>query len=946
MTDTAVLPDADLQSIKGVITELRDKKYRPGVVAVSAVPIWSGPDEVTHAGDRILITTAPSVLGIRDALRRRAETDWLVILTDRPAVEIPSGVAEHLVTGRLRNLDPFPLLRNAFAASKQEFGLLGDRTDIARAMLREVGDKPSPAPGGVLTNDHVFTEVGNKRFGLVRGDITPHHVAVWSMDPVKARSYEAWATHAPPVLVEQYLEWLTRRLGELGPVVVSAWRHQGPSSIVPLGLVAGLLTGTPQPGEDVGDSIPRVRTRLEMKVDDVVVTEAQLATWGALATLAVAAAPDPGPTLTAAEALASELHAESLVARSDTLPSALILRLNTFAARLAQAAQQVVRRGGAETADLGAVENAWAAVCAHRDHDSSAAPRDVGVGAAGLRLLRRLVTSWPQPTTLAEWLATYRTDLSWVDSAVNRAHVGADNPTLATANHALLQTIRVHRARLDREFAARLAAAGVHRETGAGAPLYVEDVLTSIVLPLTALHHGGTGAGLGTAAPQRSPVLVIVADGMDVASANDIVADALRHRRPQWQNCIGTDHDGPLTALSALPSVTHFSRCSLLTGALAAGGQDRERSGFADWLQQQGLRGQGQVLFHKADLDAVSKGHSLALDVRHAVQDTEGRTVVACVLNDIDDALDRSDPIGTSWTIASFKHLDALLTEAAAVGRTVVLVSDHGHVVERREQPSVQRGEQVSARYRHATGIPAADDEVLVAGDRVLTDDHRAVLAVDEQLRYTGLKAGYHGGGALAEVCISVSILVNGAIGSHLPLAPADFGPPSWWDLDDPSSTAGTPVVTSIEVRAPKKRPAKPTKAATRAASNGQESLFDLGAAPASDSSSADRGDTAVFDLVGQVLTTDLFSSQFARFGRNLTKVSIGALLREAEAANGVIPMVKVAEILDLRPAKARGAVAHLSQIFNIDGVSVIGQRGDDVIIATPLLFEQFGLSQ
>ncbi len=58
-----------------------------------------------------------------------------------------------------------------------------------------------------------------------------------------------------------------------------------------------------------------------------------------------------------------------------------------------------------------------------------------------------------------------------------------------------------------------------------------------------------------------------------------------------------------------------------------------------------------------------------------------------------------------------------------------------------------------------------------------------------------------------------------------------------------------------------------------------------------------------------------------------------------------MLPMSRVAEILGLRPAQARGAVAHLSQVFNIDGVSVIAQHGDDVTISSALLFEQFGVS-
>ena len=912
MTAATGLPEADLASIKGLLTALKDRKsYQPGPVAVAAVPEWSGPHEFTIDGDQVAIATAPSVLALRDVLRRRTDTDWLVMLTDRPATEIPSGVAEHLVTGRLVNLDPFPLLRSAFAASQQEFGLLGNNSAIARAVLHEVGEHPTPAPGGVLTNEHVFTELAVSRFGWPRTDVTPHHVAVWSADPLHTRQYDTWVAHADTALADEFLDWLGRQLGELGPVLVSAWRRRGPAGIVPLGLVAGLLAASPQPGEDAAEAIPRIRARLEMQVDDIAVTERQLGAWGAVASVAVATVSDPGPVLTAAKALVPELQARPLLARSDVLPSALPVRITTFAVRLAAAAGKVIADGEqARSVDLSPVDNAWASVRAHRDAhlDTYNAPNDVQVGAAALRLLHRLVAApAPAAVSVAGWLTAYRADLSWVDSAINRAYVGADDPQLAAANHLLLDAVRVWRARLDREFASLLASAGVHRETGTGAPLYIEDVLDRVVAPIT---------------------------------------DATRNRRPQWQNCIRADDDGPLTALAALPSVTQVSRCSLLSGTLTVGGQDRERRGFANWLQRHGLRSGGPVLFHKADLEAVSKGHSLASEVRQAVQDTRHRRVVACVLNDIDDALDRSDPIGTSWSVSSFKHLDALLTEAAAVGRTVVLVSDHGHVVERREQPSVQRGDQISARYR-AAGGDVGDDEVLVDGERVLTDDHRAVLAVDEQLRYTRIKAGYHGGAALSEVAVSVSVLVNGAVPEGL--EPSGFAPPAWWDLDGVGSQVApqdTPVVTAPP--APSRRPARPPKLTkpVQSQSRSQGSLFDVG----EPTTPADRdetvGDDAAFDAVGRLLESDLFLAQFRRYGRNVTKLGVGALLREADAANGVVSRAKVAEILHMRPSQARGAIAHISQIFNVDGVAVIGAQGDDITFALPLMFEQFGVAR
>ena len=55
------------------------------------------------------------------------------------------------------------------------------------------------------------------------------------------------------------------------------------------------------------------------------------------------------------------------------------------------------------------------------------------------------------------------------------------------------------------------------------------------------------------------------------------------------------------------------------------------------------------------------------------------------------------------------------------------------------------------------------------------------MLAVDENLRYGPLKAGYHGGAAPAEAVVPVAVLVPGAV-------PEDVGP-------GPCPAAGTRLV-------------------------------------------------------------------------------------------------------------------------------------------------------
>lgn len=933
MTVPTRLPEADVAGVRTAIGQFRASRHRRGVIALAAAPVWSGADTFELDGQSVKIRVGPSVLAIRDALTERHHFDWVVILTDRESAELPAGVVDHLVLGRLSNLDPWPALREKFRANRQEFNLLSLDNDAARSALRELGDSVPPAPGGVLTNDHLFGALAQRNFGLTASEVTPHHVSLWSMSTERTKRFSAWRDRTAPVLVEQFYLWLERTLGPLGRSMTIVWRTSGPAQLVPLGLVAALIDDSVAASAAFPTSIDvtvKVRTLLEVELGHHTLTEQQLSAWGNTAALAVTGADVPDDVLRRAEQLVVRLQATSLVGRSDVLSSARPPRIARFAAALAAAEQNP---------DLTAVENAWADVVAHRESrvDSPDAPRDVRVGAAALRLLRWTRRDAQRPSTLAGWLTYYRSELSWVDGAVNDAFVGADDPTLAAAAHRIITTVRARRGEQDRQFATLVSSSGTHHLNGPGAPMYIEDILDRVVLPLTVAAPGASALSTAT----RSPVLLVIADGMGATAANEVVADALRRYRPQWQECTLVSEEPNTAALAALPTVTEFSRCTLLSGALQRGGQSEERRGFASWLQSHALRGAGQVLFHKADLEAVSRGNALAQDVRTAVENTQDRPVIACVLNDIDDALDRSDPIGTTWTTAGFKHLDALLSAAAAVGRTIVLVSDHGHVVERREQPSVQRGQQVSARYRLAAGADAAStpiDEVLVEGPRVLTDSHSAVLAVDEQLRYTGMKAGYHGGATLAEAVIPISILVNGAVPPHLGLEVSPSPVPAWWEPSRTTIALQTPVTAAPAVVPKRKKTVAPK------VSPQSDALFDVGAPAAAVAASpvASGGRDKVSELLG----TALFAQQYKTFGRNLEKAAIETLLHETIAGNGVLSLVRAAEILGVPSTRASRALSVVAQILNTDGVVVLSVNGTELEVEAALMFEQFGVPQ
>ena len=186
-------------------------------------------------------------------------------------------------------------------------------------------------------------------------------------------------------------------------------------------------------------------------------------------------------------------------------------------------------------------------------------------------------------------------------------------------------------------------------------------------------------------------------------------------------------------------------------------------------------------IFHKKPLDSSLPGYALPADVASAIADVTRWPLVTCVLNTIDDALDRADPGGTEWTAAAVRHLLPLLERARYAGRIVILTADHGHVVERRQGTQRPYPETSSGRSRSAAEPAAVTGRSSspAAGSRCTAG--RAVLAVDERVRFGPLKAGYHGGATPAEAVVPVAVLVAGGVpeGTGLHLAPPQE--PSWW---------------------------------------------------------------------------------------------------------------------------------------------------------------------
>ena len=229
---------------------------------------------------------------------------------------------------------------------------------------------------------------------------------------------------------------------------------------------------------------------------------------------------------------------------------------------------------------------------------------------------------------------------------------------------------------------------------------------------------------------------------------------------------------------------------------------------------------------------------------------------------------------------------------------------------------------------------------MLVTGRRVLRHEGRAVLAVDEHLRYGPLKAGYHGGAAPAEAVVPVAVLVAGAVPDDVQLQLAPPQEPAWW-IDPVAPVA--PIPSPPTAVTPVPRPAANFRGRPQAVT---PTLFDDpdaeptpsppgNAEPASPASAA-------------VLKSAVYAAQKKIAGRvSVTDEQIRGLLDALLDAPGhrLVPAL-AATALAVSPVTLRGAVLHAQRLLNVEGYPVlrVDADGATVILDEALLREQFGI--
>jgi len=883
--------------IRARLKKARTKHYRTGVLGLRAKPVWDG-DGFDYEGTPVTVVACPSVLAIWEAIEARDERQWTVVLTSIDDEELGDTVLAHLLDGRLITPDPWDALRSNFSASTIEPALYRSSNDRAianglLAMLSNAGY--TPAPAGVLTEDHAMSAVARDVLQIVKGpevEIDALAVLEWSRSQYALDGLVRLRAEGGEQLAAAVYRWLAARSGRLATPLAALLAGERIGDLVPLGVVAGLFTDAAA-SDTVALGLFLGRYNLKG------LTPEDIAGWYDDASGAVMTTLSPEQrriVLDTAAGIVNDLGIAEAAGRSTLLPHGLDVRLAALAGAVNDALPQplpadlaapVIARPG-----LQRIEQCWADTQTHLQAPDS--PTCHAFGGA-LRLARWLAEPLPTRTGLSAAVEDYVANTSWVDSALVAARRGAEAPIPAEALRTLIDATVARRGGLDRAFAAALA------DSPLPAVPVVENVLADYVVPLA----------------KTVPALLLVVDGLSLAAANDLIAAA---QRDGWIEVSAASDSRRAAALAVLPTLTQRSRCSLLCGELREGNDAIERAGFVSLIREAQLQPGGGVpdpIFHKRALDAKPSGLSLATDVNNAIADTTHQPLVAAVLNYVDDTLHHTDPGGTDWNLDTITHLRALLHAAKNAGRTVVITSDHGHLIEYGTSTKVDRAHTYGQRAHGDFAHVDPDREAIIDGPRVLTDTHRVVLAVDETIRYGARNAGYHGGGSPAEALVPVFVLTAGRL--HDSMVPVIGAEPSWWHRGILSGE--TDIAAPLP---PRKKP--PQQGPT---------LFDDDTASAPDT------------LPDKVIGSAVFTAQLTVAGRIVVRADqIKNLLQALLATSGhEITLEQAATALSVATASVNGALMQTKRVLDVEGYEVLRVSRGVVRLDLATLTEQFGLT-
>jgi hypothetical protein len=888
-----------LAQISALLASLRERGHAARVVGISTLARCD-VESVSIGEERWLVRQCDSALAVREALLETQALDGsMVIVTPLGEGDLESDVRARLARGRLLTLRSWDAVRALLHVRALDPRLVDEA--LAEEILRLPGVTTRAVPSGFLDLDTAW-DLAGESVGLRSGRPDVLELLRWSQEG----GGEAWSG-----ATDAWRAALRRRVrasaGPAGEALLDALGAGGADAVA-LGLACAVIFH-PEAPDGARGALERAAGRLERYCGQHALSADAGRRWAAAARTWIAdrrlehGLGAVRASLHAGDGLLREVDAQAWAFLSDLSPLGLEQRLARAAGAIEDALDDL------SSASVGILAESVRAAERHLLADEPA-ERTERVRMA-LRLVRSLHVETAVPRSFEDAVKHYAASSGFVDWARAELWPGDGSEPLARAYTRLVSEVSRRREAENESFARALAdwlASGGLRQ---GVPR-VEDVLDSVVAPLAA----------------QAPVLLLVLDGMSVAVFRELAVDLVREG---WVESVPREGPDVQAVLAALPSVTEVSRASLLCGRLTQGLAADEKQGFQGHVVLAGhcQRGKPPLLLHKADLvDGGDAG--LAPAARAEFADRE-RRVVGVVINAVDDHLSKGEQIRPRWSIEAIRPLRAVLHAALEAGRTLIVTSDHGHVVE----AGTQAGAQAEAGRWRADDGQTAPGEIALGGARlVLPRAQRLVALWSERQRYGGRKNGYHGGASPQEVVIPLGVFR--AVTDDPETAPLagwrEIPPftPAWWSDDAaPASRASWPV-PAVRRRT---RPA-PAQVA-------------LPFEPAPPPANVVALSPTEAHWIHALLRSSVWKAQVQAAGRvALDPERVRQALLAFEERGGTLTRAALGHKLGLPAVRLAGVVVALRRLLNVDGYAVLAvdDRADMLVLDVALLRRQFGL--
>ena len=886
-----------LSQIKAKVASVRQKLPKAKVIGIHSPGRWTG-DSATADGE-FSIFQCDSPLSFRMALREAVpEHATKVLITNLEDQDLGDDVLLRLAKRRLLQIDPWQIVRSLFDAQAID-PRLTQSTWIAESLLESIPPGGySPARGGFLDAETVWPHLLSSSLGIQGESLDLTALLRWSLGADSIARFAA----CDPEFRQSAIGWVAEKAGSAADVILRCIERLDRPDAVAIGLAAGVVYHP-----DALGRLEKATGILEERYfGGTGPASEDMQRWSATAEgvireLRSTDARAYRSVVQRCDEILREIKADGFAHLSDTSPMGFDRRLGLLGDQLTSAL---------ESGASGSLDELVSCHRAVRGHDQATLEdRRLHRADMAVRLVRWLARiaehGTPQPQSFEEATEDHLRDGGFVDWARLSLRNGDPVQTLSEAYARLFDSVTEKRQQQAQTFGKLLAdwtaAGSIGDEV-----LPVERILDEVVAPLA----------------EKGLVLVIVLDGMSVAVARELLADVTRH---EWLAISEPGRQFNRPGLATIPSVTEFSRTSLLCGTLRPGNQNIEAAKFPEHaaLLSHSRSGSPPVLFHKANL-SEDEDSGLAPDVRKEIASTH-RRVVGVVVNAVDDHLFKGEQLDARWTRDEIKILPALLHEARIARRLVVLVSDHGHILDCHTSQRTYRDELAGGeRWRSAAG-EVEDDEFRVHGTRVVPDGQELIAPWSEKIRYGSKRNGYHGGLTPQEMVVPIAVLSStDDLPKNWTEQPIDT--PDWWD-----ETA--PVTARKPVPAPKLKPAKPPGG----------TLF-----PIEDEATTDAGtETPVATWVSRLLTCPVFEDQKRLGGRGLpTDEVFTQLLSSLDERGGKMTSAALARALEFPAIRLPGLLAKAERVLNVDGYDVLRRddASDTVELNRDLLLTQFDL--